>query len=1205
MKLLVYALILVFLCPARAGNHLVTVCPDDFSHRDDCVPLHQLLSNSSLIKSNTTIKFVNATFKLKSDAIISIANVSNIILDTAGTHRANVSCIGNNSGLLFHNVSGLTVQNMNFVDCGANQNLGTQFALALTETANIVLDNVTFKRGKGCGVFAANIYGNLFISNVLFTYIQGTGFCLQYSWISFPLYPSIYGQPNITISNSKFSSISCHSDIACAIDAALNQQHFPLKLYVVDVTVTNITHGYDTSDISVQSNTPLFNHIVFENFNRENNSVGMTDSDSGYGGSDFSYRYDGPETTQNVTVIEIINSSFVNNIYQFSEDYTDNLLADEALYCGINFFTDVSKPHRISILNTTISNNTGNYGAAICSDFGSTDILIYFEVVTSVFANNTIFFSDYYKKGAVSLKNVFSIRVFSCSFLNNTGTGLLIENSRISFSGLNVFRGNKAYNGGGLGLYWSSSVKFEDYARLIFENNLAENVGGGLYVKRTEEVRYYEMGKNPCFIEAYGNGVALVFNNNSAKIAGNDLYGGKLYMCTVKEDPGWLVLTDLVSSPYNYTIEVTSDPLRVCDCSSSSSQDCLNFARTINAIQTYPGRMFDLSIVAVGQLINKIRYLSGISSAIYASLLPQTSTGMITGRIPEAMLIQNGERTCSNISYRINSKKRNEVMVLTVSNDMIEQYLVALWQDDHSLWIPHIIKVLMHGLVVPVYVEIHFHHCPVGFELSPDGACGCSTALKEFVIDCSIDTMLIQRKPSYWIAPKNYSEQHNNASALYLTHRHCPFDYCRNGTFQFSLEDADAQCSHNHSGILCGACKPGYSLILGGTECRQCTDIYLLLLIPFGLAGLGLIVFLSLTDMTVASGTINGLLFYANILTDNKATFFPPAAAESFPSVFIAWLDLDFGIKSCFYDGLDAYAFTWLQLSFPIYIWVLAFVTIIACRHVSFMSKLCGTNIVPVLATLFLLSYTKLLNTITDSLSCTVVDVSNGEKLLVWLKDGNIPYLQGKHIALFLVNFVFLLILLAYTLSIVLGPWLQRKTQYRVFCWVLKLKPLFDAYFGPLKDQHRYWTGVLLLSRMVLCLASAVNILGDDSINLLAIITINFLLVVILWQSGSVYKSYSLSILDSFFIINLGILASVTLFNKLSSGGSQYVAIYVSTGSACAVFCVILLYHCFRSLRKCFARRQEPHHLLADGTPNEEDSDDDMLDAIDANRKIK
>ena len=129
---------------------------------------------------------------------------------------------------------------------------------------------------------------------------------------------------------------------------------------------------------------------------------------------------------------------------------------------------------------------------------------------------------------------------------------------------------------------------------------------------------------------------------------------------------------------------------------------------------------------------------------------------------------------------------------------------------------------------------------------------------------------------------------------------------------------------------------------------RECTNHYILLLIPFAVAGVLLIVFLSLTDMTVAAGTINGLLFYANVVMQNKATFFHPNASESFLAVFMAWLNLDFGINSCFYDGLDAYVYMWLQFSFPMYIWFLAIAIILACRHFDFMNKLCGTNIVQV-----------------------------------------------------------------------------------------------------------------------------------------------------------------------------------------------------------------------------------------------------------------
>ena len=173
--------------------------------------------------------------------------------------------------------------------------------------------------------------------------------------------------------------------------------------------------------------------------------------------------------------------------------------------------------------------------------------------------------------------------------------------------------------------------------------------------------------------------------------------------------------------------------------------------------------------------------------------------------------------------------------------------------------------------------------------------------------------------------------------------------------------------------------------------------------------------------------------------------------------------------------------------------------------------------------------------------------------MYVWLQDGNVLYLQGKHIALFVISILFLLILfIPYTLSIALGPWLQTKTQYSVFWWVLKLKPFFDAYFGPFKDKHRYWTGVLLLSRMIL---SLINILDRPHINLLSIITfILVLMMILLWKErGGIYKLNFVSLLDGYFFIDLCLLASATFYSEVSNG-NKYVSVSISTGATFAMF---------------------------------------------------
>lgn len=628
---------------SRAGN-IVTVCPDsDDYHDNDCFKLHLLLSNPNLIKSNTTFKFIPATFKLKSALVFE--NITSITLNSVAPARANISCVRDNSGILFQNVSGSIIQNINIVNC----TLQNQASVILRRSADILLANITIKYGKG-GVFAADIYGNLSISSTLFMYMQGIGFSLQYNEFSFDQYPSLNRQPYIVISNTDFKGFLCRNlYTACIIDVGLDQLHFPLILHVVDVILMNNTHGNDVSEVLIQSQSILPTHIILERFIRENNFVHVDPELSSFGGS-FFYRYDGviDHNDSNINIIEIINSSFVNNVYEMNGGDLFNM--DENIYCTLNFFTDSYKPHRVSISSTDISNNTGSYGAAICSDFTTKIITqpIFFYIIGSTFASNTVFSSNYYRKGTVVLKNIYSIEVLGCSFLNNTGTGLLVESSLITFCGFNVFRGNQAYNGGGLGIYRYSSIKFEDHARLTFENNSAENFGGGMYVEKNE-VAAPDVLDNPCFIQSFTSTVLLLFNDNSAKVAGNDVYGGDIDRCSIdRKYYGWKVMKELIHSVGNYSIDLTSDPSHICDCSVESTQDCLIIAQTINTISTYPGKEFNLSLIAVGQLIQNT-VLSGVPSAIYASLLPQNSTELKSGIIPDAMLVQNGLRICSNL----------------------------------------------------------------------------------------------------------------------------------------------------------------------------------------------------------------------------------------------------------------------------------------------------------------------------------------------------------------------------------------------------------------------------------------------------------------------------------------------------------------------------------------------------------------------------
>ena len=110
-----------------------------------------------------------------------------------------------------------------------------------------------------------------------------------------------------------------------------------------------------------------------------------------------------------------------------------------------------------------------------------------------------------------------------------------------------------------------------------------------------------------------------------------------------------------------------------------------------------------------------------------------------------------------------------------------------------------------------------------------------------------------------------------------------------------------------------------------------------------------------------------------------------------------------------------------------------------------------GNNSVPVLATLFLLSYSKLYRTIIKSLNWSNIMIStlqNSEAM--WSADGNLDYLGAMHSPLFVAAVGTLLFLwLPYTLLFFLGQWLRRCNSKLIVSMLARIKPFPDAHYGP------------------------------------------------------------------------------------------------------------------------------------------------------------
>ena len=748
----------------------------------------------------------------------------------------------------------------------------------------------------------------------------------------------------------------------------------------------------------------------------------------------------------------------------------------------------------------------------------------------------------------------------SVSAITTNANGTLTFNGTVYFTNNGHYGGvNTDYNAGGGGVFMGIKCTFSilPNTTVYWENNHAR-LGGAIYVYDASPLSYCKplatlVSTEDCFFQLPGqnlsNGidVQVVFKNNSADDAGSVLYGGAIDNCKLThgldshssgEVFDMIVHTDNETED-NTTSNISSDPLQICLCESDDNLSQCRVSRYRFPRTVYPGETFQVPVVAVGQRDGTV--LGRVISTIDNTQYPGT-------KLQDYQYLQQGNSTCTKLNYTVLSRVQTQ------------QVEIVLRAEDSPC-------SKSSGYTLTISVNLH-QFCPPGLNFSESASsCICDPRLAQYTQECTITNGVGQitrdSDKQFWVGYEDQSQ-----SDKLILHPRCPYSYCVNDNVSFPLNESDIQCANNRSGLLCGACKEGYSLVLGTSQCWNCTNNYhLALVIPFAVMGVALVFLLFVCKLTVATGTLSGLVFYANIVGPNRTIFLPVESTDAF-SVFIAWLNLDFGIETCFYDGMDAYSKTWLQFVFPVYIWMLVGLVILVSNCSHRFSKLLGNNPVSVLATLILLSYTKVLRTLITAIHITYLEYPTYNRG-VWLYDANIDYLRGKHVPLFLAAvLVFLFLFLPYTLLLLFGQWLQAISHLRLFSWVnsARLKPFMDAYHAPYKAKHRYWPGLLLVLRFVLLLVFALNPQQDPSVNLLAILVGTGILVAWAWVSGGVYRNWCLDALECLFALNLIILVGAT-YHVNHSGGSQLAVGYTSVSIALATFIGILSYHTFQKLR--------------------------------------
>ena len=1158
--------------------------------------LKLLVDGARNIIDNTTIIFLPGNHSLSGSdvdkALIILSDKNNLTLKGIRCGEKQVQktysppsivvCSGNQSGFLFTNSSNISINNLEFQGCRANMNLtscGTHKnnssfygGVFFHCSYHITMSGVVIRDGKGFGLHMDYVCGNIsitcskFIGNMDGNAVLWFKQCANNKEVN----------NTLTVTDSEFRNGYINDKKnATGLYLLIKQRHTRASLKNLKFSNNTGTSGGNIAirfiDFADHTGYVSIDDTVIEN--------GVAEDGGGmliWFEKDLTPDLrDCQNKSNKYNVLTITNTTFINN--------TARIGGGGGLFLSYYEITGVGCTNRqVEINNCTLKNNTAIRGSAI--EISKHKVPIYelhnvpqFTVTlnNSLITNNRLTpkKGQANEDGIVEVFSVASLVIRNTNFSNNNGTGLMLVNSGVQFKGSITFEGNSARYGGAIKICDSSQMYFFNDTRVTFTDNTADLAGGAIYagnqcLQETPPC-VFQIPPSISKITDMAKGI-LHFDGNRAGIAGHAIYGGTVDDCFT--DHELKINQSTEESSYYYSFElykrifdfsnpkeqskVTSDPYGVCECDVNNKLQCSN--RTI-VREKYNGQTFSIYVSAVGQTNGKVP----------SRLEVESDKGHVM-MAPENSSINQSTALCREMKLQIMAGEEFIGQNISVKIGIFKANLVS--ESSNYYKIPKL------------EVNVTLLSCPLLFQLDNKNSCNCKAPLDHMGVVCDIDTETFTIKGTndfehpdskIWIGFDNKTG--NNYIEV---SKHCQLDHCSNGS-TLNIHNLSMICNDGRQGRLCGSCQSNYTLSLGvmtcvdtESECNQWTTVALIF--AFILAGILLVCFLTTFNFTVAEGTVHGLLFYANCMQANFQSFFTSSDKDYASTTFISWLNLDFGFTVCFYSGMTAYQKIWLEFGFLIYLLLLGAMIVCLSRRFVWFTRLAGRNVVPVLATIVLFAYPKLVRNSIKVWECHNNYKSSGNQTpLVWFLDETVYCFRGKHLALFLFSLVLFTIASWYMLCLLLIQCLQKRSSWFVLRWVNKLRPFFDANTGTYHDHNRFWPGLLLFARLGLYLALWRTDGHRSKTQIILAICVFLFFLACVFPRG-VYKKWPLNILEFSFIFNLGLASAAVA--TLSVDVRKYFG-WTSIGIAAFTFFLIIGFHSYKKAsgtriwRRIVARR--------------------------------
>ena len=770
---------------------------------------------------------------------------------------------------------------------------------------------------------------------------------------------------------------------------------------------------------------------------------------------------------------------------------------------------------------------------------------------------------------------------------SNEGYGLMLYKSQVEFHGFNqIHKNGNLHRGircGGIYMTSDSQLLLTPGTVLNVTENVGSPYGGGIYISPYQLTAFVDcyVERHNCpgwcffqFINSDGQSVnaselaehnaTVLMSNNIASRGGRNIFNGHFQNCSLQTADvngtlpasRQLILDVFHQYPPMDEEPIPSYPYVICLCN-DGELNCIRKHTLV--VDTYLVQNFIISVQVMGDWQQVLSVMLKIDGNFAINTY------------------QLNEKNCTD-TYNLEHPTPGSFHYF-----QLQTYLVADVIVDTSKY--H--GVLNRDLLIKV-----FNSCSPGLVYKKH-ECTCKAFLKDHMFTCTQRTTTATYRadqPHYWIGKKG-----NN---VFLS-PNCPSFYCNSAVLQSGLtldeSTQNQQCirGNNRQGLLCSECLSGYSSVFGSYKCKECSSAWLLQLPLHALGGIIIVAGLFLLNLTLLQGTIIGVVLYTNIMGIMGDSLQEHAWGPLF--FLLSVINLQFGARVCFYDGMDEFWKALLQFAFPFYLFILLILIIIVthkCGYRMFRrARFIARRAVPVLATIMVLTYTSLVNAVIAPLRYTTLyDVDTAQGETVWLYQPSLPFFGGQHLVIGILSIaVTVLYLIPFTFTMLFGDLMRRYFHKLWFSHFMDV--LHGGFIWPLG----FWIGLRLLVRVIL-VVTHIFTSADVAAYCTLVATGTLLVVQILVkpfrdpdqfrntievreplsfgnkckiQVQKFLNSYHAPLLDSLYLLNIIVAMATAIFGSIPRTNHELQQQFSTAGIniliilALAQFAVILVYHTY------------------------------------------